>query len=214
LRMLGASRSETGGQANDYRFTGQQLDVASDLYYLRARYYDPAIGRFMTQDPFRGWAASPQSQNPYAYVMNNPANLIDPIGLCGITDPGGCLEDVVDCVSHPQDCIEETAENVGGEFKKAGGALGDLFGDRRVWRPLAGAAIIIAADVPGTALWAACIAGGGIACPAAAWYDVAVVIPATYTGVCLIAGENFFGIPVPGLDEFCRAGEEPKEDKE
>jgi uncharacterized protein RhaS with RHS repeats len=42
--VFGAIRSETGGQANDYRFTSQQLDVASGLYYLRARYYDPSIG--------------------------------------------------------------------------------------------------------------------------------------------------------------------------
>jgi RHS repeat-associated protein len=84
--VFGATRSETGGQANDYRFTGQQLDVASGLYYLRARYYDPSIGRFPTRDSFRGWFASPQSQNPYAYALDNPTNLIDPYGLLSLKD--------------------------------------------------------------------------------------------------------------------------------
>jgi RHS repeat-associated protein len=113
--MFGAIRSETGGQANDYRFTGQQLDVDSGLYYLRARYYDPSIGRFMTRDPFRGWLASPQSQNPHAYVMNNPANLVDPLGLRGLTDPAGCAKAVVtkggDVVGGVGDVIGDAVEH-------------------------------------------------------------------------------------------------------
>jgi RHS repeat-associated protein len=67
--------------STDFLFTGEQRDDESDLYYLRARYYDPSTGRFLTQDPFRGWAGLPQSQNRYPYVLNNPANLVDPAGL-------------------------------------------------------------------------------------------------------------------------------------
>jgi len=36
-------------------YTGEQRDSESELYYLRARYYDPASGRFLGRDPFRGW---------------------------------------------------------------------------------------------------------------------------------------------------------------
>jgi RHS repeat-associated protein len=79
--VFGAIRSETGGQANDYRFSGQQLDVASELYYLRARYYDPASGRLLTRDPFAGLMPMPQSLSRYPYALNNPAALIDPSGL-------------------------------------------------------------------------------------------------------------------------------------
>jgi RHS repeat-associated protein len=100
--MFGAIRSETGRQANDYRFTGQQLDVASDLYYLRARYYDPSIGRFMTQDPFTGSMTSPQSMNRYAYAQNNPTLLIDPFGLCSAE--GGSFSNWLTPTPTPKAC--------------------------------------------------------------------------------------------------------------
>lgn len=75
---FGATRSETGGQANDFRFTGQQLDNETAFYYLRARYYDAGIGRFLTRDPFGGFLVSPQSLNRYPYSVNDPINLVDP----------------------------------------------------------------------------------------------------------------------------------------
>ncbi len=50
---FGGSRSGTGSSDQAFKFTGEQqdADVANDLYYLRARYYDPAVGRFWSQDP-------------------------------------------------------------------------------------------------------------------------------------------------------------------
>ena len=71
-----------GTSDNNRRFTGQPQDPTG-LYYLRARYYDPMTGRFLTRDPFPGFAALPQTQHPYVYVGNNPVNLIDPAGLTG-----------------------------------------------------------------------------------------------------------------------------------
>ena len=56
-------------------FTGEQRDADSGLCYLRARYYDPSIGRFLSQDPLPGG-------NLYAYVGNSPVNFTDPSGLC------------------------------------------------------------------------------------------------------------------------------------
>ena len=47
---------------------------------MRARWYDPATGRFTTPDPFPGFAALPQTQHPYVYAANNPVNLTDPSG--------------------------------------------------------------------------------------------------------------------------------------
>ena len=64
-----------------FRFSGEQWDAGSGLYYLRARYYDPAQGRFLTRDPFAGVLNLPQTLNPYAYATNNPVNLTDPSGL-------------------------------------------------------------------------------------------------------------------------------------
>jgi len=69
------------GQSNIHMlYQGQQLDNESSLYYLRARYYDPTIGRFISKDPVKGTLTLPQSQNPYAYALNNPINLSDPSG--------------------------------------------------------------------------------------------------------------------------------------
>ncbi len=69
------------GQANiQMLYQGQQQDPESNLYYLRARYYDPATGRFISRDPIKGTLANPQSQNPYQYAYNNPINLSDPSG--------------------------------------------------------------------------------------------------------------------------------------
>ncbi|HYM15230.1 MAG TPA: RHS repeat-associated core domain-containing protein [Dehalococcoidia bacterium] len=75
--VFGAVRAQTGTTANDFRFTGQQQDYNAQrgLYYLRARAYDPALGRFLQRDPL------PFVQR-YAYAGDNPANLVDPTGLC------------------------------------------------------------------------------------------------------------------------------------
>jgi RHS repeat-associated protein len=70
------------GQANIHMlFQAQQQDPESSLYYMRARYYDPFIGRFISKDPVKGYLTIPQSQNSYAYSFNNPVNLSDPSGL-------------------------------------------------------------------------------------------------------------------------------------
>jgi len=60
-----------------YRFTGREWDEETGLYYYRARYYDPKIGRFITRDPIRFRSGD---VNPYRYVGNNPVNWIDPWG--------------------------------------------------------------------------------------------------------------------------------------
>lgn len=61
-------------------FTGQKLDDESGLYYYGARYYDPAIGRFITPDTIVQNPFDPQTLNRYSYCGNNPVNCIDPDG--------------------------------------------------------------------------------------------------------------------------------------
>ena len=60
-----------------YKYTGREWDKETGLYFYRARYYDPEIGRFTQKDPigFRGGI------NLYGYVGGNPLNFIDPWGL-------------------------------------------------------------------------------------------------------------------------------------
>ena len=63
----------------DKKFTGQRLD-STGLYYYGARYYDPAIGRFISADTVVQNPANPQTLNRYAYALNNPLKYIDPSG--------------------------------------------------------------------------------------------------------------------------------------
>jgi RHS repeat-associated protein len=68
-----------GETVSGYAFTGREWDEEIGLYYFRARYYDPAIGRFISADPV-GFSAGP---NLYAYVDGRPLSLTDPEGLQG-----------------------------------------------------------------------------------------------------------------------------------
>jgi RHS repeat-associated protein len=79
---FGSVRAHSGLET-EWTYTGEQNDP-NGLLYLRARYYDPVIGRFLTRDPFRGFLFTPQSLNQYVYVRNNPVNWIDPWGLCDV----------------------------------------------------------------------------------------------------------------------------------
>ncbi|MCK5149119.1 choice-of-anchor D domain-containing protein, partial [bacterium] len=62
---------------NPYTFAGQYCDAETGLIFLRARYYDPATGRFISKDPM-GVSAG---LNHYVYCGNNPVNHFDPLGL-------------------------------------------------------------------------------------------------------------------------------------
>ncbi len=66
----------TGSSSNPFQFTGREND-GTGLYYNRARYYSPTLGRFISQDPL-GFAGG--DPNLYGYVGNDPANLSDKTG--------------------------------------------------------------------------------------------------------------------------------------
>jgi RHS repeat-associated protein len=75
--------------AQPFKFAGQVgiMDEGSDLYYMRARYYDAGTGRFISEDP-AGFVDGP---NLYAYVGGNPIMAVDPTGQFGITTIIGAI---------------------------------------------------------------------------------------------------------------------------
>jgi RHS repeat-associated protein len=77
---FGNQTASTGTTQNPYRYAGQQLDPATGLYSMRARYYAPDTGRFTTPDPMAGPLTDPLSRTSYPYSRNDPVNLYDPTG--------------------------------------------------------------------------------------------------------------------------------------
>ena len=61
---------------NRFTYYGQQIDPITQQYYLRARFYNPIIGRFTQEDTYRG-----DGLNLYAYCANNPVYYVDPSGF-------------------------------------------------------------------------------------------------------------------------------------
>ena len=76
----GTITEHNGTSENNFLFTGEQRDSETDDYYLRARYYSPSSGRFISRDSYDGTLYSPLSQNHYAYTHGNPTNYTDPSG--------------------------------------------------------------------------------------------------------------------------------------
>jgi len=78
---FGKLTASTGTLTNPFQFTGREFDAETGLRYYRFRYFDPTVGRFVSEDPigFDGGI------NFYLYVQNNPSLLIDPFGLSSMT---------------------------------------------------------------------------------------------------------------------------------
>jgi RHS repeat-associated protein len=113
---------------NPYTFTGREYDPETGLYYYRARYYDPHLGRFLQEDPlleksllpdssWRGLYLGPSTTillslpHPYTYVRNNPVNWIDPFGLI---EGKRCYENpaLKECLKEVQKFREDCVKSV------------------------------------------------------------------------------------------------------
>lgn len=81
---------------NRIRYTGQQYDQQTEQYYLRARYYNPVLGRFMQEDVYQG-----DGLNLYAYCGNNPVVYYDPSGYALSESDLNKLKHDIDGLNYP-----------------------------------------------------------------------------------------------------------------
>lgn len=67
----------SGVLTDPFQYTACEADAETGLYYYRARYYDPSVGRFLNEDPIEFVGGI----DFYRYAVNNPINLEDPTGF-------------------------------------------------------------------------------------------------------------------------------------
>ena len=100
-------------------FTGHEHDEEFGLINMKARLFDPVLGRFLSPDPLVQSPANPQSLNRYSYCLNNPLSYTDPSGYLSLGD------------LNPINIIDSATGLVGGLFDIGGSLLGGLF--ESVW---------------------------------------------------------------------------------
>ena len=90
---FGNSFTVSGTTPNNYLYRGEQYDPDLGLYYLRARYYNPATGRFMSRDPNEpklrhpdGKPINPRELHKYLYAGGDSVNFADPSGRASLTE--------------------------------------------------------------------------------------------------------------------------------
>ena len=76
----GLQVAASGASPNPYRYRAERFDGETGLYHLRARYYNPAVARFLSRDPFGGRPQSPLSLHRYLYANGDPIGFVDPTG--------------------------------------------------------------------------------------------------------------------------------------
>ncbi|MGH9280258.1 MAG: RHS repeat-associated core domain-containing protein [Acidimicrobiales bacterium] len=114
----------TGPATTPLRYAGEYTDAETGFVYLRARYYDPATGQFISRDPLE-----PITGTPYAYAGNDPLNFTDPSGLVRIPGTNICV-DIAD--PNCRSIKEQHQEGAQQVANIAGGVLNTLtFGNER-----------------------------------------------------------------------------------
>ena len=110
---FGNITEQIGTSENPFLYCGEYFDAEAQNYYLRARYYNPAIGRFIQQDAWGYMDASdPLSLNLYTYCNNNPVMYVDPNGhwLLPALAIGGIL------LAALTSCSDNNAGTINSEF--------------------------------------------------------------------------------------------------
>ncbi len=108
---------QAGVIANNYMYTGEQYDSNAGFYYLRARYYNEDVGRFVTTDPWQGNIFEPITLHKYLYAGANPVMYADPSGRFTISSEmvassviGGLINGMVTAITNFGTLKEDPAQ--------------------------------------------------------------------------------------------------------
>lgn len=102
---FGKQTSSSGSLTNPFQYTGRESDIETGLYYYCARYYDPAAGRFLNEDP----VGFHSDLNFYRYSNNDPVLFLDPFGTSAegaiqtISDLAGWIGGINPTINHVED---------------------------------------------------------------------------------------------------------------
>jgi RHS repeat-associated protein len=163
---FGEARQAPAANADNEGFTGHIADAASGLVYMQARYYDPVVGRFLSNDPVGFAQGGPGYFNRYAYTANDPVNHIDPDGeaIVALANPwvrgaiGGAVGAVAGTVVNAAVQYATTGEVNVRDALAAGGASGAL-GAAIAVNPLLAKNLVTLSSISGTAGGAGSVAG-------------------------------------------------------
>jgi RHS repeat-associated protein len=105
----GNAISTTGSTPNVYLYRAEQYDPDLNLYYLRARYLNPAAGRFLSTDPAAARLTDPRTLHRYLYAAGDPVNRIDPTGRL-VQRPGSAAQEYVALLTISLMAFQEIAQ--------------------------------------------------------------------------------------------------------
>lgn len=118
----GQSQTGTPPPGSGFGFAGYRYDAETGLYYVRNRYYDPRLGRWLQPDPI----GQEGGVNLYAYVNNDPLNLTDPSGNCPWCIFGAVVSGSVELTSQIIQGADPFSAYRSGGFAGLAGSLGKI----------------------------------------------------------------------------------------
>jgi RHS repeat-associated protein len=165
-------------------FNGLQWDADAQLYFNRARWYDPAAGLFISQDPL-GFDGG--DTNLSRYTSNNPLNLVDPTGLFSFRR---FINDIVDDVD---DFLQTTVHDVGSFLETTARDVGDFLEEQwdrgNIQKVLLATSVIVTGGAA-SAAWAAAGAFGSFAAATGTIYHTVAFASASINAFQTFTGEK------------------------